>query len=152
MKVLNCARLIVFTTFAVTAVAKGVAQMTPAPGGPSPLEPLLKLNEAFATNDPKRFADIHAPGTADEAAFDAAEQTMLTARGKFFAVYRAKLDPQNTSHILAAFTDSKAIPEERLRAAVVRRTDDHTIDVEIPSELTYRIVQANGQWRIQSSE
>jgi hypothetical protein len=151
MTALHRTRLIVLTIIALLFGTKeAMAQTAPAPAAPSPLEPLLKLNQAFATNDPKRFAEIHAPGTTDETAFDSAEQTLLTARGQFFAVYRAKLDPQNNSHMLAAFTDSKAIPEERLRAAVVKRLDDHTADVEIPNELTYRIALVNGQWRIQS--
>src|SRR5947209_2520847 len=64
------------------------------------------------------------------------------------AAYRAKIDPLGKMHIPDGLINRAAIPEERLRAAVVRRLDDNTADVEVPNRLTYRMVLVDGVWRI----
>src|SRR3954463_200406 len=92
-------RLIVYTTIALQIIAteyrlasQARAQTAAATTEAFPLQPLRQINEAFASNDPKVFRSAHATGTADEEAFDAAEQALLIARGKMLAAYRAKID------------------------------------------------------------
>jgi len=107
------------------------------------------LNQIFAENNPQLFDHEHAPGTADEEAFTGAQKALIVARGKFLATYKANIDKDGASPLPQRVFATYALPEASVNAATVRMIVDHTADIDIPDAMRYRVVQIDGEWRVQ---
>ena len=149
--------LVVHEVMANSAPAAVVSPSSPAPiqaapaaeTAPTPLDPIIVMNQAIGKNAPAGIAAIHVIGTPDEEAYFSAAQSLLTAQGKIIALWNARFDADGKTPFPDALLYAQAVPLEKIRTSEINQIDANTADVSVPDGLRYRVVQIDGHWRIQ---
>ena len=130
-------------------VAGAASQPATAPSeAAGPIDPVLVLNDALEKNDPARMVAAHVIGTPGEEDYFSAAQSIVAAQAKMIAVWNAKFNADGKSAFPPELLYVKANPVEKIRASAIKQIDADTADVAGPSDMTYRVVRINGQWRI----